>query len=39
MFYFSKLTNFIKENRNKHELYLELGVGENILVIIKYSFR
>ena len=30
--------NFLKENENKHILLLELGVGTNTPVIIKYPF-
>ena len=30
--------NFLKEHRNAHVLYLELGVGSNTPVIIKYPF-
>lgn len=30
--------NFIEENKGKHILYLELGVGANTPVIIKYPF-
>ena len=30
--------NFLEENKNKHILFLELGVGENTPMIIKYPF-
>lgn len=30
--------NFLEENKNKHILFLELGVGANTPVIIKYPF-
>mgnify|MGYP000955262811 FL=1 len=30
--------NFLEENKNKHILFLELGVGANTPMIIKYPF-
>ena len=30
--------NFLEENKNKHVLFLELGVGKNTPMIIKYPF-
>lgn len=33
-----KYYNFLEENRNKHVLFLEFGVGSNTPVIIKYPF-
>lgn len=34
----SRYTDFIQRNKNKKVLYLELGVGNNTPVIIKYPF-